>query len=194
MAGYFTRRGLPTQPGQIVLAPGSKPLLMALNHVLPGDVVLPRPCWNSYAPQAKLANKDVFPVAIPAECGGVPDPAALRGMIHAARALGRAPRTVVLTLPDNPTGTIASPERVREICRLAEEEDLFLVSDEIYRDLVHPPGTELVSPAEVVPDRTVVTTGLSKSLAVGGWRIGAARFPDSAVGGTASRGRHVGGQ
>jgi aspartate aminotransferase len=182
VAGYFARRRLSTHPDQIVMAPGSKPLLMALNHALPGDVVVPRPCWNSYAPQAKLAGKQVFPVPIPAECGGVPDPVALRETLHAARALGHDPRIVVLTLPDNPTGTIAPPSRIREICQLAEDEDLVLISDEIYRDLVHPPGTEVLSPAEILPGRTVVTTGLSKSLAVGGWRIGAARFPDIVAG------------
>jgi aspartate aminotransferase len=89
---------------------------------------------------------------------------------------------IVLTLPDNPTGTIAPPALVREVCAIAEEADLVIVSDEIYRDVVHDPATEVLSPAEVAPDRTVVTTGLSKSMAVGGWRVGAARFPAGPLG------------
>ncbi|SOD61618.1 aspartate aminotransferase [Streptomyces zhaozhouensis] len=177
VAGYFTRRRLPTDPGQVVVAPGSKPLLMALNLVLPGDLVIPRPAWNTYAPQAALAGKHCVSVPIPAQAGGVPDPALLRETLRAERRAGRDPRTVVLTLPDNPTGTLAPPALVRELCALAEEEDLTLVSDEIYRDVVHDPATPFLSPCEVVPHRTVVTSGLSKSLAVGGWRIGAARFP-----------------
>ncbi|MET0136391.1 MAG: pyridoxal phosphate-dependent aminotransferase, partial [Kibdelosporangium sp.] len=177
VAGYFSRRRMPTDGDQIVAAPGSKPLLMALWLAVPGDVLLPRPCWNTYAPQAKLAGKEVFAVPIPEECGGVPEPVALRAAIKTARAHGHDPRIMVLTLPDNPTGTIASPGLVRELCAIADAEDLLIVSDEIYRDIVHDPVTELLSPAEAAPDRTVVTTGLSKSLAVGGWRIGAARFP-----------------
>lgn len=179
---YFTRRRQPTSPDQVILAPGSKPLLMALNLVLPGDVLLPRPCWNTYAPQAHLAGKHAYGIPIPDDCGGVPEPTALRDSIRAARLLGHDPRIVVVTLPDNPTGTLAPPDTVREICAIAEEEDLFIVSDEIYRDLVHDTRAQILSPAEVVPHRVVVTSGLSKSLAIGGWRIGVARFPSSSAG------------
>ncbi|WLQ35049.1 aminotransferase class I/II-fold pyridoxal phosphate-dependent enzyme [Streptomyces castrisilvae] len=177
VAGYFDRRRLPTGPDQIVVAPGSKPLLMAVGLTVPGDLLLPRPAWNTYAPQARLAGKHPIAVPIPEECGGVPDPALLREHIRAARTLGHDPRVMVLTLPDNPTGTLAPPAMIRELCAIAEEEDLLIVSDEIYRDVVHDPDTPYLSPAEVAPDRTVVCTGLSKSLALGGWRIGAARFP-----------------
>ncbi|PRY39436.1 pyridoxal phosphate-dependent aminotransferase [Umezawaea tangerina] len=179
VAGYFGRRRLPTDADQIVLAPGSKALLMALQLAVPGDVLLPRPAWNSYAAQVRYAGKEVIGVPIPDACGGVPEPGALRRAVHAARARGRDPRLLVLTLPDNPTGTLAPPSLVREVCAVAEAEDLLVVSDEIYRDLVHDPAaTPFLSPAEVVPDRTVVTSGLSKSLGLGGWRIGVARFPE----------------
>lgn len=177
-AGYFGRRRLPTDPEQIVVAPGSKPLLMAINHAVPGDVLLPRPAWNTYAPQARLAGKHPIAVPIPEECGGVPDPDALRECVRAARTLGHDPRIMVLTLPDNPTGTLAPPAMIRELCAIAEEEGLLIVSDEIYRDVMHDPAADYLSPAEVAPGITVVATGLSKSLAVGGWRIGVARFPE----------------
>ncbi|MFE9780485.1 pyridoxal phosphate-dependent aminotransferase [Streptomyces sp. NPDC005775] len=177
-AGYFGRRRLPTDPEQIVVAPGSKPLLMAINHAVPGDVLLPRPAWNTYAPQARLAGKHPIAVPIPEECGGVPDPDVLRECVRAARALGHDPRIMVLTLPDNPTGTLAPPAMIRELCAIAEEEGLLIVSDEIYRDVMHDPAADYLSPAEVAPGITVVATGLSKSLAVGGWRIGVARFPE----------------
>lgn len=178
-AGYFSRRRMPTEPDQIVVAPGSKPLLMALQLSVPGDLLLPRPAWNTYAPQARLAHKQAFGVPIPDECGGVPEPTALRKTIAEARSRGHDPQIVMLTLPDNPTGTLASPALVREICAIAEEEDLLIISDEIYRDVVHDPMLPFLSPAEVSPERTVVVTGLSKALAVGGWRIGVARLPAS---------------
>ncbi len=182
VAGYFTRRRMPTGPDQVIVAPGSKPLLFALHKAVPGDVLMPRPCWNTYAPQAELAGKTAWGIPIPDECGGVPEPTALRATIRAGRAGGHDPRILLLTLPDNPTGTLASPALVREICAIAEEEDLLIISDEIYRDTVHDPERSVLSPAEVAPERTVVTTGLSKSHALGGWRIGVARFPEGTWG------------
>ncbi|WP_327298821.1 MULTISPECIES: pyridoxal phosphate-dependent aminotransferase [unclassified Streptomyces] len=178
VAGYFARRGLPTEADRIVVGPGSKPLLMAVQLAVPGDVLLPQPAWNTYAPQAAYAGKQVFGVPIPREYGGMPEPGALRETIRRARLTGGDPRLLVLTLPDNPTGTLAPPAAVREICAIARDEDLLTVSDEIYRDIVHDPrATPFLSPADVAPERTVVTTGLSKTLGLGGWRIGAARFP-----------------
>jgi aspartate aminotransferase len=185
-AGYFDRRGLPTAPEQVIVAPGSKALLFGLLSVLPGDVVLPRPCWVSYAAQAALAGKGVIDVPIPAEAGGVPDPAALRDALAGARAAGRRPGILLLTLPDNPTGTLASRALVREVCEIAREDDLLIVCDEIYRDLAHDPDA-VCSPAEVAPERTFVTNGLSKSMALGGWRIGFARLPDGPLGADAGR-------
>lgn len=75
VAGYFARRGLPTDPADVVLAPGSKPLLMALNLAVDGDVLLPRPAWNTYAPQARYAGKEPIAVPVPDVCGEYPSPA-----------------------------------------------------------------------------------------------------------------------
>lgn len=84
-AGYFTRRGLATGPEQTVLAPGSKPILFALMAALEGSVILPKPCWVTYEPQARLAGRGVLEVPIPAESGGVPDPERLPEAIRAPR-------------------------------------------------------------------------------------------------------------
>ncbi|WP_232376337.1 pyridoxal phosphate-dependent aminotransferase [Amycolatopsis aidingensis] len=175
-AGYFSRRGLPTEADRVLLAPGSKALLFALLSVLPGDVVLPRPCWVSYAAQATLAGKQVIDVPIPAEVGGVPEPQALDTALAEARAAGTEPGVLVLTVPDNPTGTVAGPELIEQVCAVADRHGLVVISDEIYRDLVHEGGVH--SPAAVLGNRTVVTAGLSKNLALGGYRIGFARLPD----------------
>jgi aspartate aminotransferase len=181
-AGYWGRRGLPTDPGTVVAGPGSKPLLFALLTALGGDVVVAAPSWVSYAAQASLAGLDPIRVATPPGEGGVPSPALLADAVVRARARGRDVRAVVVTLPDNPTGTIASEATVRRLCAVAREQDLVVISDEIYRDLVHAPGGTVPSPAQYAPERTVVTTSLSKSLAAGGWRIGVARLPEGPFG------------
>jgi aspartate aminotransferase len=179
-AGYWERRGLPTDPGAVVCGPGSKPLLYGLLLALGSDVAMPMPSWVSYAAQtAMIGTRAHFVPTLPGE-GGVPDPALLAKAVTAARADGRRIGSVVVTLPDNPTGTLATPATVRALCAVAAEYDLIIISDEIYRDLVHDQNTPFVSPATVAPQRTIVTTALSKSLALGGWRIGVARLPDAA--------------
>ena len=182
VAGYWTRRGLPTSPGAVVAGPGSKPLLFAVLMAIGTDVAVPRPSWVSYAAQARLIGVTPhFVPAVPGE-GGICDPAALEAVVVAAAAAGRPIRSVVTTIPDNPTGRLASPAAVQALAAVAARHDLIIISDEIYRDLVHDPGATFLSPAAVAPDRTVVTTALSKSLALGGWRIGAARLPEGPLG------------
>lgn len=177
-AGYWQRRGLDTAPDQVVCGPGSKPLLFGLLLAVGGDVVVPVPSWVSYAAQADLLGIRHFPVPVLPGQGGVPDPDLLREAVTAARAAGHDPRSVVVTVPDNPTGTIATPDTVRRLAEAARELDLVVISDEIYGDLVYDAAaTPAVSPAVYAPERTVVTTGLTKNLAIGGWRIGVARLP-----------------
>jgi aspartate/methionine/tyrosine aminotransferase len=181
-AGYWRRRGLAADPGLVVAGPGSKPLLYALLLAIGGGVVVPRPSWVSYAAQTRLMG--IEPIFVPTPCGegGVPDPDALREEVLVARATGRQVRCLVVTLPDNPTGTLARPETVRRMCAVARELDLIILADEIYRDLIFDPGSEFPCPARYAPERTVVTTALSKNLALGGWRIGVALLPEALSG------------
>jgi aspartate aminotransferase len=174
-AGYWTRRGLPTDPALVVAGPGSKALLFGLLLGLDGDVVVPRPSWVSYAAQAWLTGRPPVYVSASPTCGGVPDPGELAAAVKAANSAGRPIAAVIVTLPDNPTGTLASPSVIRELCEVASRHDLLIISDEIYRDLVY--SSSFVSPATIAPSRTVITTGLSKNLALGGWRLGVARLP-----------------
>jgi aspartate aminotransferase len=166
----------------VVCGPGSKALIYGLLMAIGSDVAVPRPSWVTYAAQAGLLGTGARFVPTPLGQGGVPDPAGLDAAARAAADAGQPIRSVILTLPDNPTGTLATPETIRAFCQVAEEHDLIIIADEIYRDLVHDPAAALLSPAEVAPLRTVVTTALSKSLAVGGWRIGVARLPDGPLG------------
>ena len=178
-AGYWTRRSLPTSAGSVVCGPGSKALLFGLMAAIGDGVAVTRPSWVSYAAQASLAGRDVHFVA---GSGGVPDPERLDRVLVAARAQGRPIRSVVLTLPDNPTGRLADPGTIGALCAVAQAHDLVIISDEIYRDLIHDPGIPFTSPASMAPERTVITTGLSKNLALGGWRLGVARMPDGELG------------
>ena len=176
-AGYWTRRGLPTDPGQVICGPGSKPLLYALLLAIGGPVAIPQPSWVSYAAQSRMTGGSPVPIPILPGEGGVPDPGRLAAAAVRAKAAGNRLRAVIVTLPDNPTGTLATPETIRRLCEVARGHDLLIISDEIYRDLVHEPARAYLSPAWVAPERTVITSGLSKNLALGGWRIGVTRLP-----------------
>ena len=181
VAGYYSRRGLVTEPRQVVVAPGSKALLYALLLVLDGDLVLPRPSWVSYEPQARLAGKEVVRVDVPASAGGVPDPQALLAEVARAREGGLDPRIIILNHPDNPTGTHADADLLGDVLGVARECGLFVVCDEIYAELAHSPDS-FVSAAALDSDNVVVTGGLSKSHALGGWRVGVLRAPANDVG------------
>ena len=181
-AGYWQRRGLATGPGSVICGPGSKAVLFALMLAIGGDVAIPRPSWVSYAAHARLLGIRAHPVAVPAGEGGICDPTALSAAMGAAAAVGRPISSTIVTLPDNPTSRVPAPDTIRALCEVAEARGLIIICDEIYRDLIHDPTTPVLSPAEVAPQRTVITTGLSKSLALGGWRIGVAPMPDGPLG------------
>jgi len=181
VAGYFSRRGLASEPRQVMVGPGSKSLLYGTVLAIDGDVVVPKPSWVSYQPQVLLVGREPIDVTIPASAGGVPEPELLRDRIEQARRAGGVPRALIITQPDNPTGTIADRSLLEQVVSVAREHDLWLVADEIYRDLAFDQSS-YTSVAELAPERTIVTSGLSKSLALGGWRIGALRVPDTAEG------------
>ena len=183
-AGYWDRRGLPTGPESVIAGPGSKSLLFGLLLAIGADVAVPQPSWVSYAAQATLAGARPHFVPTPPGEGGICDPASLVRVLEGAKAAGRRIGAVLVTVPDNPTGRLGDPATVQDLADVAARYDLVVISDEIYRDLVFDSAAALASPVDFDPERTVVTTGLSKNLALGGWRIGVARVPDGPLGRT----------
>ncbi|MFB9390363.1 aminotransferase class I/II-fold pyridoxal phosphate-dependent enzyme [Streptomyces coeruleoprunus] len=176
--GYWWRRGLRCHPEEVVAAPGPGPLLAALLAAHGGDVLLPRPCPVAWTPQARLLGRPAYHVPTPAECGGVPDPYALLETVRRVRAEGGHPAVLLLSVADDPTGTVAPPELVREACEAAVDEGLHILSDETWRDTLHQPhDTVLVSPAEMCPDDVTVLCDLAGSLTPAAWPAAIARFP-----------------
>ncbi|MGP4004496.1 aminotransferase class I/II-fold pyridoxal phosphate-dependent enzyme [Streptomyces sp. 8N706] len=182
--GYWSRRGLWTDTHHVAAGPGAQPLLLALLAATGGDVLLTRPCAAWYAPQAILTGRPAYHAPAPAECGGVPDPFALLETVGRVRREGGDPRVLLLSVADDPCGTVPPPELMHEACEAAAGEGLLIVSDETYRDTLHDPdGTVLFSPAEMQPENVVVLTDLGAALVPPGWPAAVVRFPDTWRGG-----------
>ncbi|MCE0447884.1 aminotransferase class I/II-fold pyridoxal phosphate-dependent enzyme [Streptomyces tricolor] len=181
-AGYWERRGLATDPGLVVAGPGSKPLLFALLLAVGGDVVVPVPSWVSYAAQARLVGAHPVPVPTAAGQGGVPDP---RGCARPSRGAGRRQGPPVRG--GDPAG---QPDRHRRLARHgAPPGRPGPGTRPRHRSPTRSTTTSSTTPrcspsppARHALERTVVTTGLTKNLAVGGWRTGVARLPNSGIG------------
>lgn len=178
IAGYITRtRGVECSAQQVVVGPGSKPLIYALLQALDGDVLVPRPSWVSYAPQARLAGRRAIAVTTdPADHQRL-TPDALADAAARARAAGGNPRILVVNSPGNPTGGMFAPEDVAAITTWARVAGVTIVSDEIYAELAHGWRSH-ISPASLYPEGSIVTGGLSKGFSAGGWRLGYAILPD----------------
>ncbi|MBL4804423.1 MAG: aminotransferase class I/II-fold pyridoxal phosphate-dependent enzyme [Alphaproteobacteria bacterium] len=161
---------------EIIIAPGSKLILYALQMAIEGDLLMPVPSWVSYDPQAKMLHADVIKVPTTLDDDGYHiDPEELRNVIKQARENGQNPSKIILNAPSNPTGLTIPSDELEPIAKVCEEEGVLIISDEIY-GLVSFDG-EYRSCAPYAPAVTAVTTGLSKHLSLGGWRIGVGFIP-----------------
>ncbi len=165
----------------VIVAPGSKLILYALQMAIEGDLLMPVPSWVSYDPQAKMLHTDVVKVPTQLDDDGYHiDPETLRSVIENARAEGKNPTKIIINAPSNPTGLTIPAAELPAIAKVCQEEGVFIISDEIY-GLVSFDG-EYRSIAPKAPEITAVTTGLSKHLSLGGWRIGVGFIPKGVEG------------
>ena len=178
----FLRRekGLTYRPDQVLICTGAKQaLLNAFVAMLnPGDeVILPAPCWVSYPEMIAMAGgKAVWVEATEAE-GFVPPIERIRA------AVTERTKAILLNSPNNPTGAVWTREQLLAVGQLAVEKDIYLISDEIYDQLVYD-GAEAVSVASLSPAiyaRTLMVTGWSKAYAMTGWRLGYAAGPKALI-------------
>ncbi len=178
---FADKMGIDAEAYDVVVAPGSKLLLYALQMAMAGDVVIPVPSWVSYAPQAAMLGDRVVHVETRlSDAGYGIDPERLRAAVHAARREGLSPTKIILSSPNNPTGLMIREEDFEPIAAVCREEGLFVISDEIYGQVAF--DGLVPSFATAHPEGTAITTGLSKHLSLGGWRIGLTLIPKAASG------------
>lgn len=172
--------GLNYELNHIVISNGAKHSLFNLFQVLieEGDeVIIPAPYWVTYPEQVKYS--DGVPVFIDTDdsTNFKITPEQLKAAI--------TPKTKILLLnsPSNPTGGVYSKEELTALGKVLEGTDILVLSDEMYEKIIYD-GQKFTSAAEISEDmfkRTVTINGLSKAVAMTGWRFGYVATPNVAL-------------
>lgn len=159
---------VPCQASNVLITPTKQAIFMiALAYIDPGDeVILPDPSWVSYEACIRLAGG--VPVYIPTryEDEFVVDPALIEAAI--------TPRTrmIILNTPSNPTGCVIPGDVLKQIADIAIRHDIMVMSDEIYESIIYEGKHVSMASLPDMFDRTLLVSGLSKTYAMTGWRLG----------------------
>jgi aspartate aminotransferase len=170
LAGYYQGLNLPLEADDLVITVGgSEALLFALQIACdPGDDALViEPFYTNYAAFARMSGVELRGLpADPAAGFRLPDDDAL------IAALGPRTRAILLCSPNNPTGAALSAEDLGRLARLAVERDLFLISDEVYREFVYDGAHVSALSVPGIEDRVILVDSLSKRYSLCGARLG----------------------
>jgi aspartate aminotransferase len=172
--------GLNYRAGQIVVSNGAKHA--CYNAILatcqPGDeVIIPAPYWVSYPDMVRLVGAE--PVIVPTSERNA------WKMRPEDFENAMTPRTkmLIMNTPGNPTGSVYTREELEAIVNVAAEEDIYILSDEIYEKLVYDDAkhVSIGSLSKEAYDLTITINGFSKSYAMTGWRLGYLAAPEAVV-------------
>ena len=172
--------GLDYNPSeQILITTGvSEAVDLAFRATLnPGDeAIVPEPCYVAYAPDVVLAGgvARAVPTRLEEEFRLRPE--------DVSAAVTDKSRVLLLSYPNNPTGAIMTRSDLEELADVVVENDLLVVSDEVYAKLTYSGSHASFAQLEGMQERTIILNGLSKSHAMTGWRIGYALGDPDLVG------------
>ena len=157
----------------VVTVGGSEGIDLALRCMInPGDeVLIPQPCFVSYAPCAIMA--DATPVYINLK----EENEFKLTKEELAASITDKTKILMLAYPSNPTGAIMTKEELEELVPIIIEHDLYVISDEIYSELTYDNKHCSIASLPGMKERTIVINGFSKSFAMTGWRLGYACGP-----------------
>lgn len=179
VARSYQERGLDYKPEEILIGSGAISVLcLACTAILDiGDeVLLPDPGWANYSGLIMQVGAVPVPVRVKEENGFMYDVEDLRAAI--------TPKTkmILINSPSNPTGGVASAENLRQIADLVKEKDLYVLTDEIYHELLwsDEPYTSIAS-FPGMKERTLVVDGFSKKYAMTGFRLGYGAGPEEVI-------------
>ena len=156
----------------VIIGPGSKELMFLLHVIFDGEIILPAPSWVSYAPQAILGRNKVQILQTKRENNWFPTASEIEEIVLKDKNKNYL---LFLNSPNNPSGQIC--ENLEEIAGIAKKYNLIILSDEIYSELSFMDNYQSIS--NFCPEKTIISTGLSKWCGAGGWRLGYFLVPDS---------------
>lgn len=162
--------GLDYAANQIIVSNGAKHSLFNLFQVTinEGDeVIIPSPYWVTYPELVKYSGGKVVEIETDDTSGFKITPEQLK------KAITPKTKMLILTTPSNPTGSVYSKEELTALGEVLKGTDILVASDEMYEKLVY--DGEFTSAAAIsddMYDRTITINGLSKSVAMTGWRFG----------------------
>ncbi len=168
---YFANYGIPLGPDEVLITTGGSEAIHFTFSVI-GDVgdeiIIPEPYYTNYNGYAAFAGLKIVPLPLSVEDGfRLPPAEAIEARI--------TPRTkaILLCSPNNPTGTVYTPEELERVVTLVKKHDLFLVGDEVYKEFIYD-GLKHKSILEFedIRDRVVVVDSISKRFSCCGARIG----------------------
>lgn len=171
VAGKFAKIGVSYDPQtEVVVLPGAiagLPLAM-LSVLNRGDeVIMSDPCFSPYVGSIMLAGGKVVHVPLKEERDFRMDPADIRNKVTSKTKL------IVIVSPDNPSGAVLTEEDVKSIAEIARENDLLVMSDQLYGDLMFDGRKNpTIACLPGMRDRTITLDGASKTYAMTGWRVG----------------------
>ena len=156
----------------VIIGPGSKELMFLLHVIFDGEIILPAPSWVSYTPQAILGRNKIKILQTKRENSWFPSGKEIEEIILKDKNKNYL---LFINSPNNPSGQVC--KNLEEIADVAKKYNLIILSDEIYSDLSFEDNYKSIS--SFCPEKTIVSTGLSKWCGAGGWRLGYFIIPDS---------------
>ena len=171
VAKYHSKKNLYNySEDNVIIGPGSKELIFQCQMVTEMPLLLPKPSWVSYEPQAKILKKDVNWIDTSISTNRHLSANALKDYCKNNKYKNQL---LILNSPNNPTGT--NNEELEELSIICKENNIIVISDEIYTELDFNGNYHSIS--HFYPEGTIISSGLSKWCGAGGWRLGTLIFP-----------------
>lgn len=182
IADYYSKQlNVDISYDQVIVGVGSKSLLYSMIQAIDGDILLPKPSWVSYSSIATMCNKSIKRFYLDKDNGYKLNIESLKSAYSSAKKNGINPSMLVLNSPNNPVGNSFSKSDIELAAYWAQENDITILSDEIY-GLITFKGNKHYTPLSHYPGKTIVFSGLSKHLSLGGWRLGISILPRNTFG------------
>jgi len=173
IAKYISsKKKLEYKPENIIVGPGSKELMFLLHILFDGEIILPAPSWVSYAPQAIIGRNKIKWLECSSENNWFPTAEELEKLLKENKD---QKYLLFLNSPNNPSGQICG--NLDKLAELSKKYNLYFLSDEIYSELSFEDNFKSIS--SYAPEKTIISTGLSKWCGAGGWRLGYFIIPEN---------------